>query len=70
MPAALEQRFVESLPFALTGAQARVLAEVDRDLAALAPDGAAGAGRRRLRQDRGRRARPLRAPSGTGCRPR
>ena len=29
---ALERRFLESLPFALTGAQSRALAEVDRDL--------------------------------------
>src|SRR6478609_5891602 len=29
----LERRFLDSLPFALTGAQARALAEVDRDLA-------------------------------------
>ncbi len=33
----LEQRFLKSLPFALTGAQARALAEVDRDLAAARP---------------------------------
>src|SRR6186713_230083 len=33
----LERRFLESLPFALTGAQARALAEVDRDLAADRP---------------------------------
>ena len=35
--AGLERRFLESLPFALTGAQARALAEVDRDLAAAQP---------------------------------
>jgi ATP-dependent DNA helicase RecG len=35
--ASLEQRFLASLPFALTGAQARALAEVDRDLAADRP---------------------------------
>jgi ATP-dependent DNA helicase RecG len=34
---ALEQRFLKSLPFALTGAQTRALAEVDRDLAANKP---------------------------------
>jgi ATP-dependent DNA helicase RecG len=34
---ALEQRFLKSLPFALTSAQARALAEVDRDLAANRP---------------------------------
>ena len=33
----LERRFLESLPFALTGAQARALADVDRDLAAAQP---------------------------------
>jgi ATP-dependent DNA helicase RecG len=33
----LERRFLESLPFSLTGAQARALAEVDRDLAAEQP---------------------------------
>jgi ATP-dependent DNA helicase RecG len=33
----LEQRFIESLPFALTGAQTRTLADVDRDLAAKTP---------------------------------
>ncbi len=33
----LERRFLQSLPFALTGAQARALAEVDRDLAAGRP---------------------------------
>jgi ATP-dependent DNA helicase RecG len=31
--ASLERRFLESLPFSLTGAQARALADVDRDLA-------------------------------------
>jgi ATP-dependent DNA helicase RecG len=36
-PQALEQRFTRSLPFALTGAQQRALAEVDRDLAADRP---------------------------------
>jgi ATP-dependent DNA helicase RecG len=35
--AALEQRFIRSLSFALTGAQQRALAEVDRDLAADRP---------------------------------
>ncbi len=35
--ASLEQGFLASLPFALTGAQARALAEVDRDLAAGRP---------------------------------
>jgi ATP-dependent DNA helicase RecG len=35
--AKLEQRFLESLPFALTGAQSRALADVDRDLAADRP---------------------------------
>ena len=34
---ALEQRFLKSLPFSLTGAQARALADVDRDLAASRP---------------------------------
>ena len=33
----LEHRFLASLPFALTGAQGRALAEVDRDLAAAQP---------------------------------
>ncbi len=33
----LEKRFLTSLPFALTGAQQRVLAEVDKDLAAHRP---------------------------------
>ena len=33
MPAASSARFLASLPFALTGAQTRALAEVDRDLA-------------------------------------
>lgn len=33
----LEQRFLKSLPFALTGAQSRALADVDRDLAARRP---------------------------------
>ncbi len=33
----LEQRFIASLPFALTDAQARALADVDRDLAAKTP---------------------------------
>ena len=35
--ASLEARFIASLPFSLTGAQARVLADVDRDLAANVP---------------------------------
>ncbi len=35
--AGVEQRFAEITPFALTGAQARTLAEVDRDLAAERP---------------------------------
>jgi ATP-dependent DNA helicase RecG len=34
---ALEQRFLQSLPFSLTGAQARALADVDRDLAVNRP---------------------------------
>ncbi len=34
---ALEQRFLKSLPFSLTGAQSRALADVDRDLAANRP---------------------------------
>ena len=34
---ALERKFLQSLPFALTGAQARALAEVDRDLQAARP---------------------------------
>jgi ATP-dependent DNA helicase RecG len=34
---ALERRFLDSLPFALTGAQSRALADVDRDLAAGRP---------------------------------
>jgi ATP-dependent DNA helicase RecG len=34
---ALERRLLESLPFSLTGAQRRVLAEVDRDLSASRP---------------------------------
>ncbi|HEX6637336.1 MAG TPA: ATP-dependent DNA helicase RecG [Steroidobacteraceae bacterium] len=34
---ALEQRFLASLPFALTGAQTRALADVDRDLSANRP---------------------------------
>jgi ATP-dependent DNA helicase RecG len=34
---ALERRFLQSLPFSLTGAQSRALAEVDRDLAAGRP---------------------------------
>jgi len=33
----LEARFIASLPFSMTGAQARVLADVDRDLAAKVP---------------------------------
>jgi ATP-dependent DNA helicase RecG len=33
----LEKRFIESLPFALTGAQARVLGEVDEDLCGSQP---------------------------------
>jgi ATP-dependent DNA helicase RecG len=33
----LEKRFLESLPFSLTGAQSRTLSEVDRDLAASRP---------------------------------
>jgi len=36
-PAALEARFVDALPFALTGAQRRVLAEIDTDLAGAQP---------------------------------
>ena len=36
-PAVSSSRFLESLPFALTGAQTRALAEVDRDLAADQP---------------------------------
>jgi ATP-dependent DNA helicase RecG len=35
--AGLERRFLQSLPFSLTGAQARALADVDRDLAAAQP---------------------------------
>jgi ATP-dependent DNA helicase RecG len=35
--AGLERRFIESLPFAMTGAQKRALADVDRDLAAAVP---------------------------------
>jgi ATP-dependent DNA helicase RecG len=35
--AGLEARFVASLPFSMTGAQSRVLAEVDRDLDATVP---------------------------------
>jgi ATP-dependent DNA helicase RecG len=36
-PAGLEARFIASVPFAMTGAQKRALAEVDRDLAANEP---------------------------------
>src|SRR5690606_37125068 len=36
-PAALEARFVDALPFALTGAQQRVLAEIDTDPAGAQP---------------------------------
>jgi ATP-dependent DNA helicase RecG len=36
-PDSLERRLLQSLPFALTGAQARALAEVDRDLDATRP---------------------------------
>ncbi len=36
-PESLEQRLLKSLPFALTGAQARALADVDRDLTAKRP---------------------------------
>ena len=36
-PVGLQQRLVQRLPFALTGAQARVSAEIDRDLAAPVP---------------------------------
>jgi ATP-dependent DNA helicase RecG len=34
---ALERKFIESLPFTITGAQRRALADVDRDLAARVP---------------------------------
>ena len=50
------ERLRESLPFALTGAQQRVFAEVRDDLARPRADAAPGAGRRRQRQDRGRGA--------------
>jgi ATP-dependent DNA helicase RecG len=36
-PETLEQRLLKSLPFALTGAQSRALADVDRDLVATRP---------------------------------
>ncbi len=39
-------------PFPLTGAQRRVIAEIDADLAGPPPDAPAAAGRRRRRQDR------------------
>ena len=57
MRRACEPRLLAALPFALTGAQRRVLAEVDHDLVRAHADGAAGAGRRRLRQDRDRGGR-------------
>ena len=54
-PQALAERFVAALPFALTGcATAGHRRNPPRSRTAT-PDGAAGAGRRRFRQDRGRR---------------
>ena len=52
----LVERCLASLPFQLTGAQSRAWHEIARGPWTPAPDDAAGAGRRRLRQDRGRRA--------------
>ena len=62
-PAALHEQLLAALPFALTGAQQRVGEEIARDLARDDPDAPAAAGRRRLRQDRGRRARGRASPS-------
>ena len=45
-------RFHAALPFPLTGAQRRVIAEIDADLAGAAPDAPAAAGRRRRRARR------------------
>ena len=56
-PATWSQRFHDALPYPLTGAQRRAIAEIERDLAAPASDAPAAAGRRRLGQDRRRRRR-------------
>ena len=59
-----------ALPFTLTGAQQRALAEVDADLGADGADGAPGAGRRRLRQDGGGRGGGGARRGQRRCRPR
>ena len=48
----LVQRFHDALPYPLTGAQRRAIAEIERDLAAPHPMHRLAAGRRRLGQDR------------------
>ena len=66
----LVRRFHAALPFPLTGAQRRVIAEIDADLAGAAPDAPAAAGRRRLRQDRRRASPPCSPPCRAGTRAR
>ena len=52
----LHEKLLGVLPFGLTGAQRRVVDEIVADLAGPRPDAPPAAGRRRRRQDRGRRA--------------
>ena len=66
----LVRRFHAALPYPLTGAQRRVIAEIDADLAGAAPDAPAAAGRRRLRQDGRRRHAPCSPPCRAGTRAR
>ena len=57
-------------PFALTGAQQRAIAEIDRRPGRAPPDAPAAAGRRGLGQDGGRRHRPARRPCRAATRAR
>ena len=60
----LVARFVERLPFALTGAQRRAIGEIERRPRRPAPHAPAAAGRRRRRQDARGRQRAARRGAG------
>ena len=59
-----------ALPYPLTGAQARVIAEIEADLAAPGPHAPPAAGRRGRRQDGGRRRRRCSSPCRAATRAR
>ena len=63
-------RFHERLPFPLTGAQQRVIGEIEHDLAGPHPDAPAAAGRRRRRQDDRRGRARCSSPCRAGTRAR